>query len=105
MFGSGYSERGILTVDGITDKLQRDHIERAALAKQFGCPTFTRPGHRGERGMWSCGSDPGPMSGPQAHLAMQVHIDCVLYACAVRRRARATLVESGAMRLDGREDR
>ncbi|MGW0180019.1 hypothetical protein [Nocardia sp. NPDC003345] len=49
-----------------------------------------------------CGDDPGVMSPEQAHSAMQLHLDCTVDMCRVRRRARATLVESGRCVLDNR---
>ncbi|SUE31564.1 Uncharacterised protein [Nocardia farcinica] len=59
------------------------------------------------QGMWtagllSCGSDPGVMTTTQAHSAMQLHLDCTVDRCLVRRRARATLVEAGKCVLDER---
>lgn len=105
MFGSSSSGRGTRTVDRIADELDREHRERAAEAKRVGCPTFTRRGPNGEFGLWVCAHDPGEMTDHEAHLAMQVHLDCELWACAVRRRGRETLVESGAMILDVRAQR
>ncbi|MFD3510057.1 hypothetical protein [Nocardia sp. NPDC058666] len=53
----------------------------------------------------SCGSDPGPMEPEQAHAAMQLHLDCTVDECRVRRRARKTLVEAGRCVLDERATR
>ncbi|MCX4096437.1 hypothetical protein [Nocardia sp. alder85J] len=53
-------------------------------------------------GLLRCGSDPGVMSVDQAHAAMQLHLDCTVDTCRVRRRARAVLVESGRCVLDER---
>lgn len=50
----------------------------------------------------ACGTDPGVMTTEQAHAAMQLHLDCTVDECRVRRRARATLVESGRCVLDDR---
>lgn len=98
--GSSSSARGTLAVDQIVDELHQEHVDRTAKAKKAGCPTFTRRGPNGEFGLWVCAHDPGEMTTHEAHLAMQVHIDCEHWACAVRRRGRTTLVESGAMILD-----
>ncbi|GAB2523926.1 hypothetical protein ACFXHA_20620 [Nocardia sp. NPDC059240] len=49
-----------------------------------------------------CRRDPGVMSAEQAHAAMQLHLDCTVATCKVRRRARATLVEEGRCVLDER---
>ncbi|MFD3463788.1 hypothetical protein ACFWVM_29080 [Nocardia fluminea] len=98
--GSSISARGTLAVDQIVDELHQEHVDRAAKAKAVGCPTFTKPGPNGELGMWVCAHDPGEMTEQEAHLAMQVHIDCEHWACAVRRRGRTTLVDSRAMVLD-----
>ncbi|MFC4373943.1 hypothetical protein ACFO5K_07485 [Nocardia halotolerans] len=49
-----------------------------------------------------CGADPGPMQAEQAHAAMQLHLDCTVDECRVRRRARDTLVESGHCVLEER---
>ncbi|MEU2256365.1 MULTISPECIES: hypothetical protein [Nocardia] len=53
-------------------------------------------------GLLVCGRDPGVMTDEQAHAAMQLHIDCTVDSCLVRRRARTTLVESGKCVLDER---
>ncbi len=50
----------------------------------------------------NCARDPGELSPGQAHLAMQVHLDCSVELCRVRRRARRTLVEARLMVLDER---
>jgi len=42
------------------------------------------------------------MTTRQAHSAMQLHLDCTVDRCLVRRRARATLVEAGKCVLDER---
>ncbi len=42
------------------------------------------------------------MDSERAHAAMQLHIDCFVDECRVRRRARNTLVESGRCVLDER---
>ncbi|MEU0543436.1 hypothetical protein [Nocardia sp. NPDC005978] len=42
------------------------------------------------------------MSVEEAHSAMQLHLDCTVETCQVRRRARATLVEEGRCVLDER---
>ncbi|RJO76930.1 hypothetical protein D5S18_12015 [Nocardia panacis] len=49
-----------------------------------------------------CGRDPGPINTRQAHTAMQLHLDCTVDRCKVRRRARTTLVEAGKCVLDER---
>ncbi|MFE3541974.1 hypothetical protein ACFXK0_03250 [Nocardia sp. NPDC059177] len=49
-----------------------------------------------------CGDDPGPMDSEQAHAAMQLHLDCTVDECRVRRRARKTLVDAGLCVLDER---
>ncbi|MET9489045.1 hypothetical protein [Nocardia sp. NPDC006630] len=53
-------------------------------------------------GLLRCRRDPGIMSIEQAHAAMQLHLDCTVQTCKVRRRARATLVEEGRCVLDER---
>ncbi|MFQ6325416.1 hypothetical protein ACLMAL_04665 [Nocardia sp. CWNU-33] len=53
-------------------------------------------------GLLICGRDPGIMTNEQAHAAMQLHIDCTVDRCRVRRRARTTLVEAGKCVLDER---
>ncbi|GAB2697847.1 hypothetical protein [Nocardia thraciensis] len=53
-------------------------------------------------GLLRCGSDPGVLDAEQAHAAMQLHIDCTVDTCRVRRRARTVLVESGRCVLDER---
>jgi hypothetical protein len=45
---------------------------------------------------------PREPSAAQAHRAMQVHLDCSVELCRVRRRARRTLVEARLMVLDER---
>ncbi|WP_433654109.1 hypothetical protein ACQPW1_25880 [Nocardia sp. CA-128927] len=52
-----------------------------------------------------CRIDPGPMTEARAHRAMQIHLDCSVDTCRVRRRARGTLVQAGSMVLDPRADR
>ncbi|MFI6042058.1 hypothetical protein ACIA8C_10510 [Nocardia sp. NPDC051321] len=52
--------------------------------------------------MLACGTDPGLLNVEQAHAAMQLHLDCTVDRCRVRRRARATLVEAGRCVLDER---
>lgn len=49
-----------------------------------------------------CADDPGMMTPEQAHSAMQLHLDCTVDMCRVRRRARSTLVDSGRCVLDNR---
>ncbi|MFF0489058.1 hypothetical protein ACFYTQ_08535 [Nocardia sp. NPDC004068] len=49
-----------------------------------------------------CGADPGVMTVEQAHAAMQLHLECAVDTCKVRRRARAVLVEEGRCVLDER---
>ncbi|WP_405167300.1 hypothetical protein OG203_20770 [Nocardia sp. NBC_01499] len=49
-----------------------------------------------------CSVDPGELTPEQAHRAMQVHLNCSVDVCRVRRRARRTLVESRRMVLDER---
>ncbi|PXX71011.1 hypothetical protein DFR70_101432 [Nocardia tenerifensis] len=51
-----------------------------------------------------CRVDPGPMSAARAHRAMQIHLDCTVDTCRVRRRARGVLVQAGSMVLDPRAD-
>ncbi|WP_227997724.1 hypothetical protein [Nocardia australiensis] len=53
-------------------------------------------------GLLVCGRDPGIMTTEQAHAAMQLHIECTVDHCRVRRRARTTLVEEGKCVLDDR---
>ncbi|MGW5218813.1 hypothetical protein ACWEQA_13185 [Nocardia sp. NPDC004085] len=50
----------------------------------------------------NCAKDPGELTANQAHRAMQVHLDCSVEICRVRRRARRTLVEARLMVLDER---
>jgi hypothetical protein len=49
-----------------------------------------------------CASDPGVLTVEQAHAAMQLHLECSVDLCRVRRRARAVLVEEGRCVLDQR---
>ncbi|MFF3225889.1 hypothetical protein ACFYV7_24040 [Nocardia suismassiliense] len=58
-----------------------------------------------DAGIAECRIDPGPMSAARAHRAMQIHLDCSVDICWVRRRARSTLVQDGSMVLDPRADR
>ncbi len=51
-----------------------------------------------------CHADPGELSAPQAHRAMQIHLHCSVELCRVRRRARRTLVEARRMVLDERAE-
>ncbi|MBF6135750.1 hypothetical protein IU501_22425 [Nocardia otitidiscaviarum] len=53
-------------------------------------------------GLMRCRTDPGIMTVDQAHAAMQMHLDCTVDTCRVRRRARATLVDEGRCVLDER---
>ncbi|MFI6871135.1 hypothetical protein [Nocardia sp. NPDC050406] len=53
-------------------------------------------------GLMRCRTDPGVLTVDQAHAAMQLHLDCTVETCRVRRRARATLVEEGRCVLDER---
>lgn len=53
-------------------------------------------------GLLRCRKDPGRMTVEQAHAAMQMHIDCTVTDCRVRRRARSTLVAEGRCVLDER---
>lgn len=53
-------------------------------------------------GLLRCGTEPVLMTVEQAHAAMQLHLDCTVETCRVRRRARATLVEEGRCVLDER---
>ncbi|MFI5778339.1 hypothetical protein [Nocardia sp. NPDC051570] len=53
-------------------------------------------------GLLGCGVDPGVMTVEHAHAAMQVHLECAVDTCKVRRRARAVLVEEGRCVLDER---
>ncbi|MFC9432359.1 hypothetical protein [Nocardia sp. NPDC057030] len=52
--------------------------------------------------MSRCSTDPGELTPDQAHRAMQVHLNCSVDVCRVRRRARRTLVEARRMVLDER---
>lgn len=49
-----------------------------------------------------CSRDPGALTVHQAHSMMQLHLECDVETCRVRRRARTTLVEAKAMVLDTR---
>lgn len=49
-----------------------------------------------------CANDPGVLTVEQAHAAMQLHLECSVDLCRVRRRARAVLVEEGRCVLDQR---
>ena len=51
-------------------------------------------------GLLRCANDPGVMTVEQAHAAMQLHLECSVDLCRVRRRARAVLVEEGRCVLD-----
>lgn len=57
------------------------------------------------RGLWSCYADPGELTTTQAHTAMQLHLECGVGNCRVRRRARTALVAAGHMVLDARATR
>ncbi|MGN2635157.1 hypothetical protein ACWEKT_04110 [Nocardia takedensis] len=59
------------------------------------------PGSRAAT-LLNCAGDPGVLTDEQAHTAMQLHLDCTVDRCLVRRRARTTLVEAGKCVLDGR---
>ncbi|WP_280377906.1 hypothetical protein [Nocardia wallacei] len=58
--------------------------------------------HMPVAGLLRCGVDPGVLTAEQAHAAMQLHIDCTVDTCRVRRRARTVLVEQGRCVLDER---
>jgi hypothetical protein len=47
-------------------------------------------------------ADPGKLTPEQAHRAMQIHLECSVDLCRVRRPARHTLVEAKLMVLDQR---
>ncbi|MFC5791770.1 hypothetical protein ACFPPE_18120 [Agromyces tardus] len=49
-----------------------------------------------------CQRDPGALSTKKAHSMMQLHLECSVETCQVRRRARNTLVEAQLMVLDER---
>jgi hypothetical protein len=49
-----------------------------------------------------CAKGPSELAAGQAHTAMQVHLDCSVELCRVRRHARGTLVEARLMVLDER---
>lgn len=49
-----------------------------------------------------CTVDPGELTTEQAHRGMQVHLECGVDTCKVRRRARSTLVANNRMVLDCR---
>lgn len=53
-------------------------------------------------GLLRCRVDPGVMTVEQAHAAMQLHLECSVDLCLVRRRARGILVEEGRCVLDQR---
>ena len=53
-------------------------------------------------GLLRCSVDPGVLTAAQAHTAMQLHLDCTVDTCRVRRRARSVLVEQGRCVLDER---
>lgn len=55
-----------------------------------------------ERSLLSCTVDPGGLTAEEAHRGMQVHLECSVDTCQVRRRARNTLVEAKRMVLDVR---
>lgn len=92
---------GELTVARIAERLEREK----RFAREVGCPTGELPpvDYR-HAPIWSCSADPGPMTTTQAHKAMQVHLECCVDRCRVRRRARRTLVDHGRMVLDERAD-
>lgn len=91
-----------LTVDRITERLEREK----RLARDVGCPTSELPVvDYLHAPVWSCCADPGPMNTTQAHRAMQVHIECSVDRCRVRRCARNALVDNGRMVLDERADK
>lgn len=58
--------------------------------------------HTPVAGLLRCGVDPGVINAEQAHAAMQLHLDCTVDTCVVRRRARAVLVDQGRCVLDQR---
>ncbi|NNH71299.1 hypothetical protein HLB23_15755 [Nocardia uniformis] len=70
------------------------------------CPTTetTAVGYS-VRGLWSCHTDPGTLTAAQAHIAMQLHLECGVSTCRVRWRARTALVAAGSMVLDPRAAR
>ncbi|WP_157555287.1 hypothetical protein [Nocardia crassostreae] len=49
--------------------------------------------------LFDCTIDPGDLTLPQAHQAMQIHMCCTVDNCLVRRRARQILVDTGQMVL------
>ncbi|RMI34416.1 hypothetical protein EBN03_06260 [Nocardia stercoris] len=53
-------------------------------------------------GLLGCHTDPGPLTVQQAHAAMQLHLDCTVDTCRIRRAARTVLVESRHCVLDER---
>ncbi len=90
-----------LTVERIEERLEREK----RLARDIGCPTTELPTvDNSYTPVWSCRADPGPMTTEQAHLAMQVHLECSVDRCRVRRRARCKLVKERRMVLDERAE-
>ncbi|MEV0684818.1 hypothetical protein AB0I35_13235 [Nocardia sp. NPDC050378] len=55
--------------------------------------------------IWFCHVAPRALTVQEAHDAMQVHLECDVKTCRVRRRARAKLVETKRMVLDPRAHR
>lgn len=87
------------SVQAIIDRIEQEK-RRAAGAE----PPPDRAATAGHsvRGLWSCYSDPGKLTATQAHIAMQLHLECGVRTCAVRSRARTALVAAGRMILDPR---
>lgn len=97
--GCAAASEGERQAEAITARLER----KRRSAKDSGCPTAgTVQIAYALQGLWSCVADPGEMTVLQAHKAMQLHLECGVDTCWVRRRARAALVEDGRMVLDDR---
>ncbi|MEU6580309.1 hypothetical protein [Nocardia sp. NPDC046763] len=84
------------SVQAIIDRIERENRQTADEPAAVGYSV---------RGLWSCYSDPGKLTAAQAHIAMQLHLECGVDTCLVRGRARTALVASGRMILDPRAAR
>ncbi|MFJ4654386.1 hypothetical protein ACIP5Y_24215 [Nocardia sp. NPDC088792] len=96
------SSNSLWSVQAITERIEREGQQAA----EVGCVTSKKPAARySVRGLWSCSCDPGELTATQAHIAMQLHLECGVHTCRVRSRARNTLVSAGQMVLDTRATR
>ncbi|MFE2958031.1 hypothetical protein [Nocardia tengchongensis] len=87
------------SVQAIIDRIEREKRQAAGTEPP---PDHATTADYSVRGLWSCYSDPGKLTAAQAHIAMQLHLECGVRTCTVRSRARTALVAAGRMILDPR---